>query len=625
MYNIEVQSCGLFMLVIVLSLFIYEEKLDIIGRKLYYFALLSSVICLLMDIISVVGIVEADKGNFPIWAAKLICKLYVISLSVQAFQGFLYAAGEFFAAGSHKRLKIFYICWTAAGIVAIAALPIEYYCKDRIVYSFGPSTLATYVTVFFLIVSTLIMAFKGSDRTSHRRRRAILLWQTCWFIAATIQALRAELLLVGFAMAFGMVIIYAELENPHAGIDRITGLHTANALLDFVNDAFQHERSFSAIYIRIEPVSKNTDIETRRTILIRAANYLKQSAGYHLFRSSDNEIVVIIRNAGLVESEYEKIRQGMERAVGMPVKISYLVIPDNTVTVNPEEFFRLAGYHVSAMENQERITVDSEAVTRMREYVRTKDLLQSALDNGNVEVFYQPFYHVRENKYASAEALVRIRDNDGNIVPPARFIPVAEDNGMIVPLGIEIFRQVCEFAGTGVPGELGIDHIEVNLSLAQFDSENPAQFVIDNIEKYKIDPSLINLEITETASTIAKKTILKNMERLIDYGVNFALDDFGTGRSNLDYLAEMPVSIVKFDYTFTQRYFNNDKMRNIIENAVGLIHDLGLSIVSEGVETEEQLEAMKRLGVEYIQGYYFSKPLPQEEFVEFMKQQGKNA
>jgi EAL domain-containing protein (putative c-di-GMP-specific phosphodiesterase class I) len=140
------------------------------------------------------------------------------------------------------------------------------------------------------------------------------------------------------------------------------------------------------------------------------------------------------------------------------------------------------------------------------------------------------------------------------------------------------------------------------------------------MEQYGIKPSMINLEVTESASIRRRNVLMYNMDKMIKYGVSFSLDDFGNGESNLNYIVEMPVEIVKFDRDMTKSYFENSKGKLVMETATRMILDLGLKIVSEGVETEEQLETMKKLGVQYIQGYYFSKPLPEDEFVRFVKE-----
>ncbi|MCR5685192.1 MAG: EAL domain-containing protein [Lachnospiraceae bacterium] len=619
MLNITIQSCGLVLLLILLYLFTQESALNLSGRKLYFYALLSSIVCLSLDIVSIIGTYGYTYAGFPKDVALVICKLYVMSLAFQTYMGFLYAAREFFAGGSHMGVKRFYTVWVVVGEVLIAALPIDVVMTGKETYSYGPSTTATYAVTLVLIASTIVMAFFEKDKLSVRRRRAILMWQACWLVAAVIQMYNAHLLLVGFAVALGMVLIYTELENPHEGIDRVTGLYTANALLDYIGDAFLNNRTFSSMYIELRPLVRTTDPEFKRQLLIKTANYLKALNNFYVFRNSDTEFVLISRGKTSLYSEYERICAGIEKELGVSEHMNFIMIPDNLVAASPDEYLQFPHYYSTEREDREPIIIDREAVAALREDSMVRELIQSALEEGRVEVFYQPFYNVKTHTFTAAEALVRIRDRDGSLIPPGRFIPLAEANGMIVPLGIEIFRQVCEFISGGKPRELGITHIEVNLSIAQFDDENPTSFVMDIIKRYSIEPAAINLEITETASVSTKRIILKNMQKLIAAGIRFSLDDFGTGRSNLDYFVEMPIDIIKFDYSFTQGYFRSDKAKSVIESIIEMMHRMGMSIVSEGVETEEQFDAMCALGVEYIQGFYFSKPIPEKDFVEFVK------
>ena len=139
------------------------------------------------------------------------------------------------------------------------------------------------------------------------------------------------------------------------------------------------------------------------------------------------------------------------------------------------------------------------------------------------------------------------------------------------------------------------------------------------MERNGIDPKYINLEITESATVEMKQKLLANMEQMIEYGVTFSLDDFGTGQSNLNYIMEMPVQIVKFDREMTNAYFESRKGRFVMNAAMHMIQGMELGIVSEGIETKEQLDTMINLGIDYIQGFYFSKPLPLDQFMAFVK------
>ena len=269
------------------------------------------------------------------------------------------------------------------------------------------------------------------------------------------------------------------------------------------------------------------------------------------------------------------------------------------------------------------VFADEELVEKLREQNSTKELINEALQDDRVEVFYQPIYSVVEKRFTAAEALVRIRDKEGKIVPPGKFITVAEENGQIIPLGIRVFDKVCRLLSKKEVQKFGLKHMEVNVSAAQFDHENPAKFIIEHLDKYQLNPDLINVEITETAASENQKIMLDNMNKLIENGVTFSLDDFGTGRSNIDYFVNLPVNIVKFDYSFTRGFFENEKIKPVLVGMVGIIHKMNMRVVVEGIETKEQLEVMIGMGVDFIQGYYFSKPIPESDFVEFLIQNNK--
>jgi len=240
------------------------------------------------------------------------------------------------------------------------------------------------------------------------------------------------------------------------------------------------------------------------------------------------------------------------------------------------------------------------------------------MDANRVEVFYQPIYSVKERKIVSAEALVRIKDEEGRIVYPSEFIDVAEKNNMILKLGKMVFEQICIFIKNHDMEELGLHCIDVNLSVIQCSYQSLAQEFIEIMEKYQVNPKYINLEITETASVSAKQRLLENMKRLMDYGVVFSLDDFGTGQSNLDYMLDMPVSTIKFDRELINAYFESSKAKYILEAVLQMIQGMDLQTISEGIETKEQLDMMEKLGVDYIQGYYFSKPVCEKDFLEYI-------
>jgi len=167
--------------------------------------------------------------------------------------------------------------------------------------------------------------------------------------------------------------------------------------------------------------------------------------------------------------------------------------------------------------------------------------------------------------------------------------------------------------------KLGVERVELNVSVKQGESEVFVSRFLNLLEKHSIAPTQINMEITETSSITSTENLYNNMKRLEEHGVTFSLDDFGAGTSNLNYIVDMPVNIVKLDKHLTDEYFKNPKAQAIVKTVIEMAHSMGIDITAEGIETEEQLNTMKELGVDYIQGYYFSRPLPEHEYLKFIQ------
>ncbi|MBR5636873.1 MAG: EAL domain-containing protein, partial [Pseudobutyrivibrio sp.] len=166
---------------------------------------------------------------------------------------------------------------------------------------------------------------------------------------------------------------------------------------------------------------------------------------------------------------------------------------------------------------------------------------------------------------------------------------------------------------------IGVHNVELNLSVKQGESPSFTSKILQLLEDYQIDPDLINLEITETNSLRSKESLHQNMKRLEEHGLSFSLDDFGSGSSNMNYIIDMPVSIVKLDRLLTEEYSDNNKAKAIVNAVVEMAHSMDIKIIAEGIENEAEFNAMKEIGVDFIQGFYFSKPLPEHEFLRFMQ------
>ena len=620
--NIELQCCALFIIFTITVMFLREKKLDLMNRRLFFRAICACFACLIFDILSVILINMSVFHGFSPFITGIVCKFYIMLLVLQGYFGYVYSSTSLLPQDRTwaNVARVFSHLIFGVGEVLMLVFPIGFTAYGRIVYSYGPSTSVAYALSAIYILATITITIAYRKQMPGRRFMAMLLWQGIWLLAAVIQFIDPELLLVGFASSFGMVILYIQLENPSEFIDSSTGLFTTNALSAYVHDKYRFGKRFSMFTAKIHFLTNYVDYNMEQDAVIRTARALVALGPEPAFRIDDDTFCVLYDDKDRMFERAANIKMQKDGVTDIPAKGTYLLIPDSLEMSGPDEFFRFLHTYLEC--EQEIVIANEELVLKLRRQNRTKELIEDALKNDRVEVFYQPFYNVKESRFNVAEALVRIRRENGDIVPPGEFIPVAEESGQIIPLGIRVFEKVCKFLARGEAQKYGLDQIEINVSAAQFDYENPAKFIFDYMEKYKIDPKWINLEITETAAAQNRDIMIRNMMRLIEKEVSFSLDDFGTGRSNIDYFVNMPVKTIKFDYTFTRSFFNNEKTKHVLTGMVDILHKIGMDVVAEGIETKEQMMVMQDMGVEYIQGFYYSKPIPEEDFLSFLA--GKN-
>lgn len=246
--------------------------------------------------------------------------------------------------------------------------------------------------------------------------------------------------------------------------------------------------------------------------------------------------------------------------------------------------------------------------------------MESALENGEFEVYYQPKYDLQSRIIISAEALVRWIHPEKGLIPPNQFIPIIEKNGFITQLDIFVWEQVCKTIRGWIDAGKPIVPISVNMSRADIYNPNIDQILIALVKKYRLSPQYLFLEITETAYMDNEEQLTHSMHKLKKLGFIIEMDDFGSGYSSLNMLAELPIDILKLDMRFVQGDQLSNNRKSILSFIISLAKWLDLRIIAEGVETEEQVKLLTNLGCERAQGYYFSKPLPVDQFERLLLQ-----
>ena len=205
------------------------------------------------------------------------------------------------------------------------------------------------------------------------------------------------------------------------------------------------------------------------------------------------------------------------------------------------------------------------------------------------------------------------------------FIPVAEKTGQVKTIGDRMFEKTLDIIKNGGVRELGVHFIDINLSVLQCEDKTLSDRYLSQMKEAGVPPEMFCFEITETAMIVNREMLLNNLNAFRAAGCSCSLDDFGNGESNLNYVVDMPINFIKADRSMVTKYTISSRVGLIMDSMIHMAKGLSLKVVAEGVETDRDMEAMKSLDIDYIQGYYFSKPLPKNEYIKFLMKNRKPA
>lgn len=635
--------CALFTFIILLGSTIFRKMTK--GKQNISFlvmiiisilAVIADIFAIKMDSIATIPIsVKYIAHAFYLFFHALCPFLYLFYLIFQSDRWYFIQKNKFLIT-----MILLPIATVVISLILNAFYPFVFYFDALGYYQRGKGMILLYFSAMFYTFYGLFYLF-SNKKAFNQRQYISLLAQFPFLLAAVIfQLLMPQYVVEMFANACGLLFISMMVQRPEENIDIITGLSKLNAYVHDMKRSFLNKEPIKIIMINItnyNTLYRMFGYDEMNTLLKNIASHLiiinkreKLKANLYYLGDGKFRFVIDYRNFNKVEDTADLLNRMLKHNfyynhmdLNLHSTVCIINCPEDIDDVdslllfgnelmNPK-FYSGNVLHASDVYNKDRYSLMKDI----------DSIIERGLANHNFHVYYQPIYSVSDDHFHSAEALLRLEDENYGFISPEIFIPAAEKSGAIHRIGSFVLEEVCQFIASDEYKELNIDYIEINLSVAQCMENNLSKMVLEILQKYEIQPDQINLEITETAASYSQNTLEKNLTELNNAGIHFSLDDFGTGYSNMRRIASLPFHIVKIDKSFAN-ILDNPKIEVVLRNTIQMIKALDMQIVVEGVETENTAALFSELECEYIQGFYYSEPISKSNFIQFVKQHNEN-
>ncbi len=569
----------------------------------------------------------------PIWLLDLLNMGYHFAHCLTIYVVCLYM---FTITGRYRKLN-------RSGVIALLSPALVFYFflflnpvyhwafsyDENGTYVRGPVISLEYVAaaLYFLIILYLLLRFNKAISSGNLVSLLMLFGSA--IAGIVIQMLYPQLIIELFIESLGTLIGILSIENKDEIYDPLTNLYNRQAFIQENRMNIYSEVDYYLIAVKLTNFRHYTSAigEFRvNEVFKNIAHWMLEMKGRGKAFYCGNGTFSLM----LYQNEFDRhkpVLKAVEEKFSEPWKyddytmafisqIYAIYVPQDLQSV--EEILAIINMeHYSG--NNVVTTFTGSSLKVVQREVEVAQAIERALEAKSFRVFYQPIWSRMTNKIHSAEALIRLTDEKLGFISPEEFITIAERNGTIAEIGNFVFETVCRDFSEHKFKQFGIDYVEVNLSPVQCMKSDMTEVFDGILSHYGVDAKCINLEITESAAANSPEMFAKVMTKLRTRGFEFSLDDFGKGYSNVTNLShDRGYNIIKIDKDILWNADKDQNARIILDHMIRLIQEIGMEIVVEGVETGKQWEYLKMAGVDYCQGYYFSKPTELDQFLEYV-------
>jgi len=497
------------------------------------------------------------------------------------------------------------------------------------IYTRGPYQLILYAIALYYILFSVVYMLSARESVSRSVRFYVITFMVIGYTVAMIQFFNPELQLQHLGLAIGGLVIFMNLQKSEEYIYTDLGIYNQSILAKLTKMNLASDKKMQMLVLQVEDlnfIAHSLGSENRKALLRQIALFLDSLTNKNVYYYKSGLFAILMTGNTIKQLPFfecrikERFAQSwlLENA---PLSINYKLmsfsLPQDIADLNTL-YFAVQTFTQMIPGKDHVVRFSDLDMDKIKRQIQIERIIQRAIAEDHFQIYYQPIYSTEKDRISSAEALIRLIDPDAGFISPNEFIPIAEKNGTIIQIGEIVFDKIFRFLQENSLRQFGIDYIEINISVVQCMQDELAQSILELMEKYSIPTDMVNLEITETAEIGLPKVFEKNLAALSESGITISLDDFGTGYSNITVLMTLPLDIIKLDKSLIDLATRDQRGQNILNSVVTLVKQMGCTSVAEGVEEKKQMDMLRSMNIDYIQGYYISKPLPEKQFIEFI-------
>ncbi|MCR5625429.1 MAG: EAL domain-containing protein [Lachnospiraceae bacterium] len=619
---------------VLLMMYLMKKNYKTRSNKLFFILIIDNLLASSVNITTFYAISFPER--YPLWACYLSNYAYLFFFNMMAIIFLLYVDSLTKIPSIKKVVRwfaAFLIICDCAILFPSSITRLGVYFDENLVYRHGPLMFILYVTAFCAIAVGYIIFLRKRKKFNRYQIFSISFFIVGVLASIIFQIYHPKHVINNFTCSMVLFFLYTAFENQAYYLFGDTPCYNRRAFVQTVHTYMKSNTDYTVFAIAIEDFDNIIHVLGRAGSFAfseRIAERLSKEFGREAYYIDEDMYAIVIEKESRVEGVTERIKKCASSAIN--VELNEYVTKINTkpiITVIPVKNCRVDGYEITdILDNLEEhssgtIVYMDDFSKRVDALRREKDILRildRAIKYHSFKVYYQPILNIETGKFCTSEALVRLIDDELGFISPEEFIPIAEKNGRVSAIGDFVVEDVLRFIKENNIGDQGLKYIEINLSPAQFRFDDLEEKLLHYIESKDISYQQLNFEITETEETgSADMNIIRNViTNLHSKGITFSLDDFGSGFAAIDYLIKLPVDLVKIDKMILWQAMEDPLSQKVLANTIRMIKEIGKKIVVEGVETNEMAHMLNDLGVDYLQGYLYSKPIPEAKYLEFL-------